>query len=61
LIEEFAAPYYELADRVIIDIASPLGGQPQLTLKVQIHLRLLKTQKDLTKILQAKLSKTQTS
>jgi hypothetical protein len=34
LIEEFAAPYYELADKgVIIDIASPLGGQPQLTLK----------------------------
>jgi hypothetical protein len=29
LIEEFAAPYYELADKgVIIDIASPLGGQP---------------------------------
>jgi hypothetical protein len=47
--EEFAAPYYELADKgVIIDIASPLGGQPQLT-KVQIHLRLLKTPKDLTK------------
>jgi hypothetical protein len=55
LVEEFAAPYYELADRVIID-ASPLGGQPQLTLKVQIHLRLLKTQKDLTKTLQAKLN-----
>ena len=30
-IEEFAAPYYELADKgVIIDIASPLGGQPPI-------------------------------
>ena len=30
-IEEFAAPYYELADQgVIIDIASPLGGQPPI-------------------------------
>ena len=29
--EEFAAPYYELADRGIqIDIASPLGGQPPI-------------------------------
>jgi hypothetical protein len=27
--EEFAAPYYELADEgVQIDIATPLGGQP---------------------------------
>ena len=30
-IEEFAAPYYELADKgVIIDIASPSGGQPPI-------------------------------
>jgi putative intracellular protease/amidase len=30
LTEEFAAPYYELADEgVQIDIATPLGGQPQ--------------------------------
>ena len=29
--EEFAAPYYDLADRGIqIDIASPLGGQPPI-------------------------------
>jgi hypothetical protein len=57
LIEEFAAPYYELADKgVIIDIASPLGGQPPIDPKVQIHLRLLKTQKDLTKILNYKLN-----
>ena len=29
--EEFAAPYYELADKgVQIDIASPLGGQPPI-------------------------------
>ena len=29
--EEFAAPYYELADRgVVIDIATPLGGQPPI-------------------------------
>lgn len=29
--EEFAAPYYELADKGIqIDIASPLGGQPPI-------------------------------
>jgi hypothetical protein len=40
---------------VIIDIASPLGGQPPIDPKVQIHLRLLKTQKDLTKILNYKL------
>jgi putative intracellular protease/amidase len=32
--EEFAAPYYELADEgVQIDIATPLGGQPQSILK----------------------------
>jgi putative intracellular protease/amidase len=31
LVEEFAAPYYELADKgVEIDIATPLGGQHQL-------------------------------
>jgi putative intracellular protease/amidase len=30
-IEEFAAPYYELADKgVVIDIATPLGGQPPI-------------------------------
>ena len=29
--EEFAAPYYELADKgVVIDIATPLGGQPPI-------------------------------
>ena len=29
--EEFAAPYYELADKgVLIDIATPLGGQPPI-------------------------------
>lgn len=29
--EEFAAPYYELLDRgVVIDIATPLGGQPPI-------------------------------
>ena len=30
-VEEFAAPYYELADKgVVIDIATPLGGQPPI-------------------------------
>jgi putative intracellular protease/amidase len=29
--EEFAAPYYELADKgILIDIATPLGGQPPI-------------------------------
>jgi hypothetical protein len=47
---------------VIIDIASPLGGQPPIDPKVQIHLLATEDTKDLTKTeLQAKLSKTQTS
>jgi putative intracellular protease/amidase len=29
-VEEFAAPYYELADKGVIDIATPLGGQPPI-------------------------------
>ncbi|MDQ5929109.1 MAG: hypothetical protein QG594_887 [Bacteroidota bacterium] len=30
-VEEFAAPYYELLDKgVVIDIATPLGGQPPI-------------------------------
>ncbi|MFV8269181.1 type 1 glutamine amidotransferase domain-containing protein [Flavobacterium sp. GT2N3] len=35
-IEEFAAPYYELLDKdVVIDIATPLGGQPPIDPKSQ--------------------------
>jgi hypothetical protein len=30
IFEEFAAPYYELADKGVVDIATPLGGQPPL-------------------------------
>lgn len=49
-VEEFAAPYYELADKgVQIDIATPLGGQPQLTQKVMIHLQQQRIQNVLTK------------
>jgi hypothetical protein len=30
LVEEFAAPYYELADKGVVLILQHLGGQPQL-------------------------------
>jgi putative intracellular protease/amidase len=56
LTEEFAAPYYELADEgVQIDIATPLG-QPQSILKVTILQRRQRIQNDDTEVL-AKLKK----
>jgi hypothetical protein len=42
-VEEFAAPYYELADKGVIDIATPLGGQPPIDPKVMIHQQQQKT------------------
>lgn len=48
--EEFAAPYYELADKgVQIDIATPLGDNLRLTQKVPTLLRQRKTPNVLTK------------
>ena len=60
-IEEFAAPYYELADKgVIIDIASPLGGQPPIDPKSSDPSSATEDTKRFDKDieLQAKLSKT---
>ena len=60
-IEEFAAPYYELADKgVIIDIASPLGGQPPIDPKSSDPSSATEDTKRFNKDieLQAKLSKT---
>ena len=60
-IEEFAAPYYELADKgVIIDIASPLGGQPPIDPKSSDPSAATEDTKRFDKDteLQAKLSKT---
>jgi putative intracellular protease/amidase len=49
-VEEFAAPYYELADKgVVIDIATPLGGQPPIDPKSVIHQQQQKTLNDLIK------------
>jgi hypothetical protein len=50
--EEFAAPYYELADKgVVIDIATPLGGQPPIDPKSEDPSAATETLKDLTKTL----------
>jgi putative intracellular protease/amidase len=60
-IEEFAAPYYELADKgVIITIASPLGGQPPIDPKSSDPSSATEDTKRFDKDieLQAKLSKT---
>jgi putative intracellular protease/amidase len=60
-IEEFAAPYYELADKgVIIDIASPSGGQPPIDPKSSDPSSATEDTKRFDKDteLQAKLSKT---
>ncbi|OAB31563.1 dimethylallyltransferase [Flavobacterium fryxellicola] len=60
-IEEFAAPYYELADNgVLIDIASPLGGQPPIDPKSSDPSSATEDTKrfDKDSELQAKLSKT---
>ncbi|MFE3867669.1 type 1 glutamine amidotransferase domain-containing protein [Flavobacterium sp. LS2P90] len=60
-IEEFAAPYYELADKgVMIDIASPLGGQPPIDPKSSDPSSATEDTKRFDKDieLQAKLSKT---
>lgn len=60
-IEEFAAPYYELVDKgVIIDIASPLGGQPPIDPKSSDPSSATEDTKRFDKDteLQAKLSKT---
>lgn len=60
-IEEFAAPYYELADKgVTIDIASPLGGQPPIDPKSSDPSSATEDTKRFDKDteLQAKLSKT---
>ena len=60
-IEEFAAPYYELADKgVIIDIASPIGGQPPIDPKSSDPSAATEDTKRFDKDtdLQAKLSKT---
>jgi putative intracellular protease/amidase len=60
-IEEFAAPYYELADKgVMIDIASPLGGQPPIDPKSSDPSSATEDTKRFNKDteLQAKLSKT---
>jgi putative intracellular protease/amidase len=60
-IEEFAAPYYELADKgVIIDIASPLGGQPPIDPKSSDPSSATEDTKRFDKDteLQARLSKT---
>ncbi|SHM82662.1 type 1 glutamine amidotransferase domain-containing protein [Flavobacterium xinjiangense] len=60
-IEEFATPYYELADKgVIITIASPLGGQPPIDPKSSDPSSATEDTKRFDKDieLQAKLSKT---
>lgn len=60
-IEEFAAPYYEFADKgVIIDIASPLGGQPPIDPRSSDPSAATEDTKRFDKDieLQAKLSKT---
>jgi len=59
--EEFAAPYYELADKgVLIDIATPLGGQPPIDPKSEDPSSATEDTKRFDKDteLQAKLSKT---
>jgi putative intracellular protease/amidase len=60
-VEEFAAPYYELADKgVVIDIATPLGGQPPIDPKSDDPSAATEDTKRFDKDteLQAKLSKT---